>query len=226
MQHKISIIIPVLNEADTITNFLQHLQVFRLNGHELILVDGKSQDNTTKLALPLVDHLIVTDKGRARQQDAGAKVASGQCILFLHADTKLPQNADQTVLNALTAGNTWGRFNVCLSGQQTIFRIIEFFMNWRSCLTGIATGDQAIFVTRELYDRVGGMPLIELMEDIELSKRLKKLTRPACIKEVVTTSSRRWEQNGIVKTILLMWSLRLQYFFGSEPARLHKKYYS
>lgn len=229
MWQKISIIIPVLNEAQTIQTFLKKLQPLREQGHEIVLVDGKSQDNTCIQARPYVDRMISSGKGRARQQIIGAKMATGQVFLFLHADTSLPCDADQLILSALSSGQSgcalWGRFNVRLSGQHWMFRIIEKMMNWRSCLTGIATGDQAIFVSRLLYNDVGGMPEIDLMEDIEFSKRLKTLSQPICLRSTVITSSRRWEKNGITKTILFMWGMRLQYFFGVKPELLVKKYY-
>ncbi len=226
MWQKISIIIPVLNEAETIEIFLQKLQALRIQGHELVLVDGRSQDDTCTLARPYVDRMMSSEPGRAKQQELGAKLATGQVFLFLHADTRLPEQADQYILLALAQGFFWGRFNVRLSGSHWFFRIIERMMNWRSCLTGIATGDQAIFVSRMLYKDAGGMPQIDLMEDIELSKRLGKWTRPACLKSAVITSSRRWEENGILSTIFLMWKLRLQYYFGVKPEILLKKYYS
>lgn len=226
MWQKISIIIPVFNEAPTIEAFLKKLQPLRQQGHELVLVDGKSQDGSAALARPLVDRMMSSARGRARQQQLGAKMATGQVFLFLHADTELPEQADQIILASLDKGYYWGRFNVRLSGSQWWFRVIETMMNWRSLITGIATGDQAIFISKILYNDIGGIPQIELMEDIELSKRLLKFARPACLKFRVVTSSRRWEQNGVLRTIFLMWNMRLQYFFGVKPEQLVKKYYS
>ena len=233
MWQKISIIIPVLNEARNIQLFLQKLQPLREQGHEIVLVDGRSQDDTRILARPYIDRMMTSDRGRAKQMRLGAKMATGQVFLFLHADTVLPQQADQIILMALysaqaanhSTGFIWGRFNVRLSGDHWLFRIIEQMMNRRSCLTGIATGDQGIFVSKVLYNQVGGIPAIDLMEDIEFSKRLKKYTQPICLKTSVITSSRRWENNGILKTVFLMWSMRLQYFFGVKPELLVKKYY-
>lgn len=225
MWQKLSIIIPVLNEAATIQSFLKTLQPLRENGHEVILVDGHSSDDTCKLARPMVDRLFSSRPGRARQQILGAKMATGQVFLFLHADTLLPLQAEQAILSALAKGYFWGRFNVRLSGSHLLLRVVEAMMNWRSRLTGIATGDQAIFVSKILYTDSGGIPAIELMEDIEFSQQLRQFCRPACLKSTVLTSSKRWEQNGIVKTIIFMWSLRLQYFFGVKPEQLQKKYY-
>jgi rSAM/selenodomain-associated transferase 2 len=223
---KISIIIPVLNEAEQIVAFLQPLQILRAAGHEVILVDGQSEDQTCDKAQLYVDKIIVSAKGRARQQIAGTRQATGQIYLFLHADTLLPRQADSIIQEAVNNGYQWGRFNVRLSGTQWLFRLIESSMNLRSCLTGIATGDQAIFLTRDIYYSAGGIPDIALMEDIEFSKRLRNLAKPYCCKIPVITSSRRWEQKGIIKTVFLMWSLRLQYFFGVKAEKLVKKYYS
>lgn len=225
MYQKISIIIPVLNEAESIQDFLQTLQPLRGQGHEVVLVDGGSQDKTCELALPYVDRMMTATRGRASQQILGAKMATGQVFLFLHADTLLPQNAAQIILHTLYQGYFWGRFNVRLSGRHWFLRIIEQMMNWRSCMTGIATGDQAIFVAKILYNDAGGIPDLALMEDIEFSKQLKRFCKPACVKANVITSSKRWQKNGIFRTVLFMWSLRLQYFWGVKPEVLVKKYY-
>ena len=225
MWQKISIIIPVLNQAQNIQSFLLKLQTYRQAGHEIIIVDGQSSDNTVDLARPLVDRLFSIRKGRARQQILGAKMSTGHILLFLHADTILPDNADEIILSALTQGYYWGRFNVQLSGQHKAFRMIEFMMNWRSRLTGIATGDQGIFVAKMLYQDSGGMPDIALMEDIEFCHQLKNFCPPACLKNTVITSSQRWEKKGITHTIFFMWKLRLYYFFGMSAEKLEKLYY-
>jgi len=222
-----SIIIPVLNEADTIVHYLELLQYYRQAGHELILVDGGSQDNTVNLAETYVDRLVITTiKGRAHQMNQGAQYATGKVLLFLHADTCLPEDACNTVLASMAQmGRQWGRFNVILTGQHIFFRVIERMINMRSALTGIATGDQAMFINRTLFQALGGFPVQPLMEDIEMSTRLKKVCQPVCLKSRVTTSSRRWEENGIVKTVFLMWRLRFAYFLGVSPRRLVKQYY-
>jgi rSAM/selenodomain-associated transferase 2 len=223
---KLSIIIPVLNEQTVIVNTLQPLQALRKAGHELIIVDADSTDNTPELAAPLADYVLQTKRGRARQMNAGAKLAHNEILLFLHADTHLPAQAELLIINGLvTSKRQWGRFDVRLSGQALLLRLVESLMNWRSCLTGIATGDQAIFIQKSLYNKVQGFPEIPLMEDISLSKKLKCISPPLCIrKKPVITSSRRWEENGIIRTILLMWSLRLAYALGIKPEIL-KKYY-
>ncbi len=220
---KLSVVIPTLNEADNIEATLLPLQSLRQQGHEVIVADGGSHDQTTTLTSPLTDQLINTPKGRARQMNNGARQASGDTLLFLHADTTLPTNAIELISEALVS-KPWGRFDVRLSGQQALLRIVEFMMNWRSRLSGVATGDQAIFIRRELFSKLGGFADIPLMEDINLSKRLKYYSRPACINTPVTTSSRRWEEHGILNTILLMWRLRLAYFFGATPEQLSKRY--
>ena len=222
---KLSIIIPVFNEAENIASTLEQLQVYRQQGHEVIIVDGGSRDNTVDCVQGMADQLLISKPGRAMQMNIGAEQAQGEVLVFLHADTQLPDSADTLIIKAIEQGAQWGRFNVCLSGQHILFRLIENMMNWRSCLTGIATGDQVIFVRRTLFEKVGAYPEIKLMEDIALSKKLKAVGKTACIKQRVTTSSRKWEKNGIVRTVLLMWRLRLLYFFGVSPNKLHAKYY-
>lgn len=226
---RISIIIPVLNEAEQIANTLEHLKSIRQgqpqDAHELIVVDGCSKDDTLTQAGTLADRVLVSPAGRAQQMNTGAEVATGEVLLFLHADTQLPATAMDDIQHATQQGAHWGRFDVRLSGKRWPLRIIERMMNWRSCLTSVATGDQAIFVTRELFQRVGAYPEIALMEDIALSKQLKKHAKPACLKSHVITSSRKWEKHGIIRTALLMWRLRLMYFLGASPDELAKHYY-
>lgn len=220
----VSIIIPALNEGATLEATLLPLQSWREAGHELILVDGGSNDNTAAIARPLVDKVLDSIPGRARQMNLGAQAASGEILLFLHADTTLPHRADSFIRQAVHHSQ-WGRFDIRLSGRHWLLRVVERMMNWRSCLTGIATGDQGIFMARELFERVGGFPELPLMEDIALSQRLKQATgRPACVRTPLITSSRRWEQYGIVRTILLMWRLRLAWFLGVPAQRLARQY--
>ncbi len=216
---KISIIIPVLNEAGTINKTLLNLQAMRQRGHEVILVDGGSVDETLTIAAPLVDQTLQSVRGRAAQMHAGTIAAGGGIFWFLHADTVAPQDADLAILAAL-GDSQWGRFNVRLSGEKPLLRIIESLMNLRSRLTGIATGDQGIFVRREIYDQLGGFPEQPLMEDIEFSKRLNRIYPPQCLKAELVTSSRRWEQQGIIRTVLLMWVLRTAYSLGVSSKRL------
>ena len=190
----------------------------------MIVVDGGSTDETFALAKISADQVIRSTRGRAKQMNAGAAVASGDVLLFLHADTFLPDGADTILKNIPLNDQTWGRFDVRLSGPSWLFRAIEQGMNLRSRLTGIATGDQAIFVSRQCFINTGGFPEIALMEDIAFSKLLKRLSKPVCLNEKVTTSSRRWEKYGPVRTIVRMWCLRLRYYFGGDPARLVKHY--
>jgi len=221
----ISIIIPALNEATLIVNHLSFLQPLRSAGHEVILVDGGSSDATIALSEPSVDRVIRSSRGRSRQMNAGAKAARGGILLFLHTDTLLPRGADQLIIHGIErGGKVWGRFDVRLSGSHLLFRLIELLMNLRSRLTGIATGDQAIFIRRDLFETVGGFPDIDLMEDIALSKLLKKHSPPLCLWQRVVPSSRRWEKKGILRTILLMWFVRLAYFFRTDPRRLAELY--
>jgi rSAM/selenodomain-associated transferase 2 len=223
---QISVIIPALNEGGQITGILKDLSPVRAAGHEVIVVDGGSSDDAVQQASGYADQVIAGPKGRARQMNAGADKARGDVLWFLHADTRVPGEAVQELVAAIDAGNKWGRFNVRLSGSNIMFRLIESMMNLRSCLTGIATGDQGIFVQRSLFDSLGAYPDIALMEDVALSASLKKNARPVCLRTKLVTSSRKWEQHGIVKTILLMWRLRLAYALGADPDKLAKRYYS
>jgi rSAM/selenodomain-associated transferase 2 len=218
--------VPVLNEAAGIVSFLLPLQALRHQGVELILADGGSRDGTAELAAPLVDKVQVSARGRARQMNAGAAAANADVLLFLHADSILPGNAVDLILDGLRAGRRcWGRFDVRLSGKHRLLRVVEWLMNLRSRLTGIATGDQGMFMTRKAYLSAGGFPEISLMEDIAMSARLKRVSRPLCLGARVVSSSRRWESRGILRTILLMWRLRLSYFLGADPDRLASLYY-
>lgn len=221
----LSVVIPCLNEAQSIGRLLETLQVARAQGVELILVDGGSQDDSVARAAPLVDRLIESNAGRARQMNAGAAVATGRILWFLHADSVIQADFPDRILAVMAATpRGWGRFNVRLSGSHPMLRVIEFMMNWRSRITGIATGDQGIFVRRELFARLGGFPVIPLMEDVEISRRLKRYSRPLILSQRLVTSSRRWETRGMVRTILLMWRLRWAYFIGVDPARLAERY--
>ncbi len=221
----LSIIVPVLNEEPAIVAMLQGLSGLRARGAEVIVVDGGSRDRTVALAQPLCDRLIAAPRGRAAQMNAGAGVARGDVLLFLHADTGLPADADRLVREGLAAsGRAWGRFDVRIAGRHPLFPVIAATMNLRSRATGIATGDQAMFVDRAAFAAVGGFPAIALMEYIVLSRRLKRLGRPLCLKAQALTSGRRWEKHGVVRTILTMWRLRLAFFLGAEPARLAASY--
>ncbi len=213
---KFSIIIPTLNEEKSIQSCLLALQPLR-NDCEIIIADGDSIDNTQSLALPLADKVMTSAKGRAKQMNNGTSYATGDILIFLHADTYLPENALQLIQQKINTTSQWGRFDIQLSGNPFMLKVIAQMMSWRSRLTGIATGDQVIFVTRLAFQAVGQYPEISLMEDIALCKALKKISRPVCLKNKVISSGRRWEHNGIYRTILLMWSLRLRYFFGTDP---------
>jgi rSAM/selenodomain-associated transferase 2 len=222
---KLSIIMPVLNEGDGIAASLDALADLRTLGTELIVVDGGSRDATVEQAQLRADQVILAPRGRALQMNAGAEKASGDVLLFLHADTRLPAEADRVVLNGLDRSRrAWGRFEVKIDGRSPLLPVVAWLMGLRSRLTGIATGDQAIFVRREAFQAVGGFPAIALMEDIAMCKRLKRLGRPLCLRACVTTSGRHWEKNGVLSTILLMWRLRFAYFFGADPKKLARQY--
>ena len=221
---RLSIVVPVLDEAEGIAAHLAALAPLRANGAEVIVVDGGSTDATCELAEPLSDRVVVAPRGRATQMNAGAALASGDVLVFLHADTRLPVEADRLIAAALTAARRWGRFDVAIEGRHALLPLVAGLMNLRSRATGIATGDQAIFVTREAFREVRGYPDIPLMEDIALSCALKRLSRPACIAQRVTTSGRRWERSGVLRTIATMWRLRLAFFLGASPRRLALAY--
>lgn len=222
----LSVVIPVLNESSLIEACLARLAPLRQRGAEILVADGGSRDGTPALAEPLCDRVVHCPKGRAVQMNAGADHANGDVLLFLHADSALPEHADGLILDGLSAeGRHWGRFDVRLSGTHSMLRVVEYLMNLRSRLTGIATGDQALFVTRPAFAAAGGFPEIALMEDIAISTQLKRIGRPLCLRACVTSSSRRWERDGILRTIAQMWQLRLRYFLGADPADLAKSYY-
>jgi rSAM/selenodomain-associated transferase 2 len=220
----LSIIIPVLDEAANIVTALGALAPLRARS-EIIVVDGGSRDGTVALAAPLADRVVTSARGRARQMNAGAAVANGGILLFLHADTRLPADADRLVRDGLAqSGRAWGRFDVAIEGRHPLFPLIAAAMNARSRLTGITTGDQAMFVTRAAFDAASGFPDIALMEDITLARNLKRISRPLSLRAQATTSGRRWERRGVIPTILLMWRLRLEYFFGVTPETLARRY--
>ncbi|MBF6989462.1 TIGR04283 family arsenosugar biosynthesis glycosyltransferase [Cupriavidus sp. IK-TO18] len=222
---RLSIVIPTWNEAEHIEDALAALQSLRRKGVEIIVVDADSADGTAGLAGPLADRVMITARGRARQMNAGATAARGELLIFLHADTRLPADADQAVRAVMQSGQRlWGRFDASIVGRLRLLRVVAASMNLRSRLTGIATGDQAMFMRRETFFAVGGFPDLPLMEDIVLSARLKRLGSPACLRARVVTSGRRWERRGLWRTILLMWWLRLQFFFGCSAAALAQHY--
>lgn len=220
---RLSIVIPALNEAHGISETLHRLQPMRSAGHEVILVDGGSRDATVEMARTAVDQVLSSAPGRAIQMNLGAARASGDAILFLHADTYLPGDACTLVRDAL-ADTVWGRFDVEIRGTHRMFWTIARAMNWRSRLTGVATGDQAIFIRRQIFNALGGFPEIPLMEDIELCARLRRIAPPACLYETVSTSGRRWKSRGVWRTVFLMWALRSAYALGVPPDLLARCY--
>lgn len=224
---RISVIIPVLNDAAILQSHGPALRALQARGHEVVVVDGGSRDDSLRVAREITSRVLGSDRGRALQMNAGAEAAEGDLLLFLHADTQLEPGALQSLLaeGARRGDAFWGRYDVRLDGDHWLYRVIETMMNLRARFTGIATGDQAMCVSRALFRRVGGFPCIPLMEDVALSKRLRRCAAPACLKPRVVASARRWARHGIVATTLLMWRLRLSYFLGADPARLARLYY-
>jgi rSAM/selenodomain-associated transferase 2 len=221
---RLSIVVPALDEAAAIAATLDALAGARAAGHEVIVVDGGSTDDTLALSRQRADAAIAGPRGRARQMNAGARLASGDVLLFLHADTGLPPAAHERITGAVAEGAAWGRFDVRIDGRSPMLRVVAAMMNARSRLTGIATGDQAMFVRRDLFERLGGFPDQPLMEDVELSRRLRAWAAPACLRERVVTSGRRWERRGVWRTIVLMWRLRWRYWRGAAAEELARAY--
>mgnify|MGYP002713254024 CR=1 FL=1 len=225
MGRRLSVVLPVLNEAGCLADTLACLQPLRQRGHQVILADGGSDDDSVRIATPLVDDVLTGPAGRGRQMNQGAGRADGDVLLFLHADTRVPAHVDRVILTALGSCSGWGRFDIGLSGSHPLLRLVELSMNLRSRLTRIATGDQGLFVSRDLFERCGGFSEQPLMEDIDLSRALKRLSRPLCLPQRLVTSSRRWEQRGMLRTVMLMWYLRAAYFLGVPAERLARRYY-
>lgn len=224
-RHRLTVVVPVLNEAGTLVQTLQDLQPLRSRGAEVIVVDGGSTDGSREAAATLADGVLQAERGRARQLQAGAQAAQGDMLWFLHADTRIPEAADILIRTALAgAGDCWGWFDVRLAGRHPLLRYTGWLMNRRARLTRIATGDQGLFMHRALFERAGGYPDIPLMEDIALCRRLRCLARPRPIDTPLLTSARRWEKHGVLRTILTMWTLRLGYFLGVDPRRLARFY--
>ena len=224
-QAEVSVVVPVLDEAAGIAACLGALQRARDSGCEVIVVDGGSRDATAALAAPLADRVVAAPRGRAAQMNAGARIAKGAILVFLHADTLLPARSLESLAERLAASRrAWGRFDVTIAGAGPLLACVAFLMNMRSRATGIATGDQAIFVRSEAFERAGGFPDIPLMEDVALSRRLKRESPPLCLRERATTSARRWRRHGTLRTIVLMWRLRAAYALGADPHRLARRY--
>ena len=225
MVSRLSIIVPMLNESGQLPELLEHLLHWKREGCEILLVDGGSSDQSPEQAEALGFKVLRSEKGRAIQMNKGAYLANGDILLFLHADTRLPKNADKLIFQAIKENNAdWGRFDVRITGRSFMFKVIAWFINHRSRLSSIVTGDQTVFIRKRLFDEIDGFPVQALMEDIELSKRLKPISKPIALNEKVTTSGRRWEQRGIWKTIYLMWSLRFLYWRGASADEISAKY--
>lgn len=224
MRPALCIVLPVLDEAATLAGRLHALEGLRRRGARVVVVDGGSEDDTLTIARAHADLALLAPRGRASQMNAGAAACPADVLLFLHADTTLPENADLLVRRATLGPFAWGRFDVRIASAERLLGLVGALMNLRSRWSGIATGDQALFVRHDLFQRVGGFPDLPLMEDIAICRLLKQHGRPACLREKVITSSRRWDRNGVWRTIFLMWRLRAAYFFGADPRELAIQY--
>jgi rSAM/selenodomain-associated transferase 2 len=223
-----SVIVPTLNELENIQLLVKTLQAYRgLNqvDFDIIVVDGGSRDGTQVYAKDMADIFIQSDKGRAKQMNAGADCAQGQYLLFIHADTLITSTALDEFIGVIKGDAQWGFFRLCVDGDHWLFKWISRFINWRSSLTSIGTGDQALFISRELWILQQGFCDIEIMEDVELCKRLRRVVPPSIINTEVHTSGRRWQKYGVWKTVFLMWRLRLSYFLGASPKDLKRLYF-
>lgn len=223
----LSVIVPARNEQDRIGLLLKSMQDWRAHAVELIVVDGGSLDRTVAVAGPLADHCIVTPPGRADQQNAGAALARGELLWFLHADAGLQGDEWRALQLVLQSASTpfWGRFDVRMNSTDRRLKLIATMMNLRSRVTGVATGDQGIFVSRELFFLIGGFPQQPLMEDVEISDRLRRVSAPVCLQDSIVVDGRRWQKRGVWRTVVQMWWLRLRYFLGADPVSLHREYY-
>ena len=221
----LTVVIPCLDEEREIGATLGALAPARVRGVEVVVADGGSTDATVSIAHGGADRVVSAPRGRASQMNAGAAAASGDALLFLHADTRLPRDFDRLVLQGLQrSGRHWGRFDVSIEGRHPLLRLVAATMNVRSRITGIATGDQALFVRRSAFREIGGFPTIPLMEDIALAHALRRRGPPLCLRERAVTSGRRWDEHGFAKTVLLMWSLRYAYWRGADPHELARRY--
>ena len=232
----VSIIVPILNEANNLPHLFTHIAGLNPSLQQIILVDGGSNDDSFEWAQKFIADLnnsnqsainwqvVKSQAGRARQMNKGASLATSDILLFLHADTELPTHVVADIQTAMQKSE-WGRFNVKLNSRQPMLWVVSHMINLRSRLTSIATGDQAIFITRKLFEQVGGYPQQALMEDVELCKQLKAKSKPACLKTKVITSARRWEQHGTCRTILLMWQLRFDYWRGVSADNIKARFY-
>jgi rSAM/selenodomain-associated transferase 2 len=220
----LSIVVPVFNEADALPDLIQRLQALQSPSVEIIFVDGGSTDTTVAQLRSAGLPTLSSCKGRAWQMNAGALHSRGDILLFLHADTQLPEQALDSIRQHITADRCWGRFDVQIAGRSKLLPVVAHMMNWRSRWTGIATGDQALFMQRSAFNQVKGFPEQALMEDIEMSRRLLGLSRPVCLRHKVTTSGRRWDAHGAWATVFLMWRLRWAYWLGHNADSLAQRY--
>jgi len=216
----VAAIVPVLNESALLPDMIERFR--HIDVDELVYADGGSTDGTREQLQAAGVRWVSSRSGRSAQMNCGAAECTSDILLFIHVDTAVSSSHIEAVRKSMRdRGMAGGRFDVQLSGAHPAFRIIESMINLRSRLSRISTGDQAMFVRRDVFERLGGFPDQPLLEDVAFSRLLKRAGNIACLRQRVETSSRRWEEYGIVRTILLMWWLRLRFWLGAAPARLH-----
>lgn len=218
----VSAVVPVLNDAEALGRLLADLR--GAPGLEVVVVDGGSEDDSVDAA-KCADVVVTSAPGRGRQIRTGVDHASGEWLWFLHADSRVSRAVLGALYGCMTSPG-WGFCRVRLDGPGWPLRMVETAMNWRSGITGIATGDQGIFAHRRYLEAIGGVPALPLMEDIECCRRLRRLGRPRRVEPSLATSARRWQRDGALSTVLLMWSLRMRYWAGADAVDLARRYYA
>lgn len=218
----ISVVIPILNEARILEKTLDQLQS-ELGDHELIIVDGGSTDSSVRIA-EKYGKVVLSACGRAKQLNTGAAAATGDILIFLHADIWLEPGAFAAVATALASGYVGGGFRQKIDGKRVLYRLIEIAGNIRGRYLNVFYGDSGIFLARTDFEKIGGFPDVPILEEMEFSKRLRQLGKPTLLTPCIHISARRWEASGIVRTTLNNWLITALYFLGASPEKLARLY--